>query len=97
MGILTAPVETDEQNDVLTYGLGVSYRARPRLQLAGEINGFLTTRNIIPAGTKARGIARIGASWRVNAAYLELSVARGLTINEGTWGGMIGLNHRLNF
>lgn len=94
MGILTAPVETDEQNDVLTYGLGVSYLASPRLQFAGEINGYLTTRNIIPAGTEARGVARAGVSWFLKAMNLELSVTRGVTRNEGTWGGMLGLTRR---
>lgn len=94
MGILTAPVETDEQNDVLTYVLGTIYRASSRLQFAGEINGYLTTRNIIPVGTEARGIARMGASWRVSSVHLELSVTRGVTRNEGTWGGMLGLARR---
>lgn len=94
MGILTAPVETDEQNDVLTYGLGVSYRAGSRLQFAGEINGYLTTRNIIPVGTEARGVARAGVSWLLKAMNLELSVTRGVTKNEGIWGGMLGLARR---
>lgn len=97
MGILTAPVETDEQNDVLTYGLGVSYLASPRLQFAGEISGYLTTRNIIPVGTEARGVARAGVSWLLKSLNLELSATRGLTVNEGTWGGNVGLNYRLNF
>lgn len=94
MGILTAPVETDEQNDVLTYGLGAIYRVSSRLQFAGEINGYLTTRNIIPAGTEARSVARAGASWLLKAVNLELSATRGLTVNEGTWGGMLGLARR---
>lgn len=95
MGILTAPVETDEQNDVLTYGLGAIYRVSSRLQIAGEINGYLTTRNIIPAGTEARGVARAGASWLLKSVNLELSATRGLTGNQGTWGGMLGLARRL--
>lgn len=94
MGILTAPIETDQQNDVLTYGLGVSYRAGSRLQFAGEINGYLTTRNIIPVGTEARGLARAGASWLLQSVSLELSVIRGLIVNEGSWGGMLGLTRR---
>ncbi len=91
LGILTAPLETDEQNDVLTYGLAASHDLSSCLQIAAEINGYLTTRNLIPAGTEARGVLRAGGRWRSRHLELELSLNRGLTANEGTWGGMLGI------
>lgn len=91
LGILTAPLETDEQNDVLTYGLAASHDISSRLQIAAEINGYLTTRNLIPAGTEARGVLRAGGRWRSRHFEAEFSLSRGLTANEGTWGGMVGV------
>ncbi len=86
MGILTAPLETDVQNDVLLYGMGAAWKARPRVQFFGEINGYLTTRNIIPAGTEARGMARAGLAWQFNSWSVEACAQHGLTDNEGEWG-----------
>ncbi len=97
LGILTAPLETDEQNDVLTYGLAASHDISSRLQIAAEINGYLTTRNLIPAGTEARGVLRAGGRWRSRHFEAEFSLSRGLTANEGTWGGMVGVGRGVRF
>ncbi|MCG3155817.1 MAG: hypothetical protein DKINENOH_02425 [bacterium] len=97
LGILTAPLETDEQNDVLTYGLAASHDISTRVQIAAEINGYLTTRNLIPAGTEARGVLRAGGRWRSRHFEVEFSLSRGLTANEGTWGGMVGVGRGVRF
>ncbi len=97
LGILTAPLQTDEQNDVLTYGLAASHDLSSRLQIAAEINGYLTTRNLIPAGTEARSVLRAGGRWRSRHFEMELSLSRGLTANEGTWGGMLGVGRGVRF
>ncbi|MDZ7268628.1 MAG: hypothetical protein ONB48_12900 [candidate division KSB1 bacterium] len=97
LGILTAPLETDEQNDVLIYGLAASCNISPRLQIAAEINGYLTTRNLIPAGTEARGVLRAGGRWRSRYGELEFSLAHGLTANEGGWGGLVGVGREVRF
>lgn len=97
IGILTAPRNLDEQNDVLSYGLGGSIDLSRSLKVAAEINGYLTTRNVIPLGTEARGLARAGVSWRLGAFNLEAALAHGLTANEGAWGGSVGLARRFKF
>ena len=97
IGILTAPRALDEQNDVLRYGLGASFRLTRSVQAAAEINGYLTTRNVIPIGTEARGVARGGLSWRRGVFQLEAALAHGLTANEGDWGVSVGITRTARF
>ena len=53
LGILADPVRGDSQNDVLTYGLSVARAVRQGLEIVGEINGRLDTRDgDPPAGTR---------------------------------------------
>src|SRR5262249_4743455 len=40
LGILTAPLESTSQNDVLLFGLAGSYAASDRLNIVAEVNGF---------------------------------------------------------
>ncbi len=97
IGILTAPRNLDEQNDVLSYGLGGSLSLGRRATIAAELNGYLTTRNVIPIGTEARGVARAGFSYALGAFNFEAAVVRGLTANEGDWGGSVGLTRAFRF
>lgn len=97
IGILTAPRELDVQNDVLSYGLGGSIAAGERWIFAAELNGFLTTRNVIPLGTEARGVARAGGSYACDAFQIEAAFMHGLTQNEGTWGASIGITKAIRF
>lgn len=97
IGILTAPRALDEQNDVMRYGVGVSFQATRRVQLAAEINGYLNTRNLIPLGTETRGLARAGAAFSFGKFALEAAWLHGLTKNEGDWGGSVGVARRVSF
>jgi hypothetical protein len=97
LGILSAPLETNVQNDVLLYGLGTIWNVHGSAQLFGEINGYLTTRNIIPAGTEARGTAHAGCAWQFGPWGFEAGVQHGLTDNEGKWGGMLALTRKISW
>lgn len=97
LGILTAPLEVNVQNDVLVYGLGAIWNLREPLRLFGEINGYLTTRDIIPVGTEARGLAAAGLAWQVGQWSIEAGAQYGLTRNEGTWGGSLGIARRISW
>jgi hypothetical protein len=97
LGILTAPRALDEQNDVLRYGFGTSMRLTRTVQLAAEINGYLNTRNLIPLGTETRGLARAGAAFSFGKFALEAALLRGVTKNEGDWGGSLGVARRFSF
>ena len=45
LGILADPTRGDRQNDVLTYGVSIARAVRQGLEVVGEINGRLDTRD----------------------------------------------------
>lgn len=61
VGILTSPLSSTSQNDVLLYGLAGIYTVNDRVNLVGEVNGFHSTRTNPPLGTEDFGQARLGA------------------------------------
>lgn len=61
LGILTAPLQSTSQNDVLLYGLAGTYAATDKLNVVGEVNGFHSTRKTAPLGTEDFSEARLGA------------------------------------
>ncbi|RMG67859.1 MAG: hypothetical protein D6715_03785 [Calditrichaeota bacterium] len=87
VGILTAPLETNSQNDVALYGAAVLWPVGRDVWLGAEVNGFFTTRHVIPAGTESRGVARLGGHWQRGAAGLEVYGQIGLTRRSGKLGG----------
>ena len=86
IGILQAPLEIDEQNDVFLYGIGLTWALHRRWELAGEINGWFNTRNLIPLGTESRGALQLGVTWRHRELSVETMLRHGVTVNEGNWG-----------
>jgi hypothetical protein len=76
LGILGDPVRGDRQNDVTLYGVSFARALTNQVEVVGEINGWINTRNgEPPPGTDSRGIVRLGAryligSWRADAAIL---------------------------
>ena len=86
VGILSAPLETNNQNDVALYGIGLLWGVGHRLWLGGEVHGYFTTRHVVPAGTESRGVARVGGYWQVGAVGVELYVQHGLTHRSGRLG-----------
>jgi hypothetical protein len=81
IGILTAPLNTFSQNDVLMYGLAGIYTASDRVNIVGEVNGFHSTRKRAPLGTEDFSEARLGAQIR----------ALGVRWNAA---GIVGLSNR---
>lgn len=96
IGILTAPRQINDQNDVLVYGIGLLWMVSKQFQLAGEINGFVSPRQHIPVGTEDRSAARVGLIWRLAKFSLETLAVYGLTRREGKLGIIIGTNWQLN-
>jgi hypothetical protein len=64
IGILTAPLNSFSQNDVLMYGVAGIYTASDRVNIVGEVNGFHSTRKRAPIGTEDFSEARLGAQIR---------------------------------
>ncbi|GAB4370624.1 MAG: hypothetical protein Kow0042_12970 [Calditrichia bacterium] len=97
IGILTAPLNFNNQNDVFVYRTGILARISNRLQLAGEISGFHSTRNWVPIGTESRGIGQIGLTRNFRNVALEFFTVHGLNQREGDWGIILGLSTQVNF
>jgi len=92
VGILSAPLKVNLQNDVLVYGAGFFWQLSHRLQLAGEVNGYHSTINKIPIGTEDRGKIRLGVVWKFPMFAVEVYPSYGLTRYEGNWGISAGIS-----
>lgn len=96
IGILTAPVASFTQNDVLLYGLAATYRLNKRFTLVSEINGRHSTRSVAPLGTESDGGARLGA--RIRAAGLTFDIAgiKGVYRDSASSGVSFGITYQAN-
>lgn len=91
MGILGDPTQGDRQNDVLTYGLSVARAVRQGLEVVGEINGRLDTRNEDPPpGTDSRGAMRIGGRFTRGTVRVDGGVIIGMTSRDPGFGFTVG-------
>lgn len=96
LGILTAPIDRFTQNDVLLYGLGVSYRYNDRVTLVGEINGRYNTRKNAPLGTESDGAARLGARIRAAGLIWDVAGVKGIYANSAQSGVSFGVSYEAN-
>jgi hypothetical protein len=80
LGIMNAPLANFSQNDVLLYGLAGIFGITDRINLAGEVNGRLSTRSgTTPLGTESVGQARIGAQIKASGLRFDTAAVFGLT------------------
>ena len=86
LGILADPVDGNRQNDVLTYGTSVARALRQGLELVGELNGRLSTRDNAPIGTESRGAMRLGARFTKSTVRVDVGVIFGLTSRDPSVG-----------
>lgn len=96
LGILTAPIDRFTQNDVLLYGLGVSYRYNDRVTLVGEVNGRYNTRKNAPLGTESDGAARLGARIRAAGLIWDIAGVKGIYANSAQSGVSFGVSYEAN-
>ncbi|MFL6466877.1 MAG: hypothetical protein ACJ72Z_02860 [Pyrinomonadaceae bacterium] len=74
LGIMTAPLSSFTQNDVLLYGIAGVFRLNDRINLATELNGRVNTRSgDAPVGTESVSQFRVGA--QVKASGLRFDTA----------------------
>lgn len=93
LAILTAPTELFSQNDVMLYGLSVTYPLNDRVSLLGEVNGRMNTRNRSPLGTESDGEARFGARFKASGLLWDVSALTGLHKNSIRSGVSFGLTY----
>lgn len=91
MGILGDPTQGDRQNDVLTYGLSVARAVRQGLEVVGEINGRLDTRQgEPPPGTDSRGAMRVGGRFTRGTVRVDGGIIIGMTSRDPGFGFTVG-------
>jgi hypothetical protein len=91
MGILGDPTQGDRQNDVLTYGLSIARAVRQGLEVVGEINGRLDTRQgEPPPGTDSRGAMRVGGRFTRGTVRVDGGIIIGMTSRDPGFGFTVG-------
>jgi hypothetical protein len=87
LGILGDPTRGDRQNDVLTYGVSVARAVRQGLEVVGEINGRLDTREgEPPPGTDSRGAMRVGGRFTRSTVRVDAGLIIGMTSRDPSIG-----------
>jgi hypothetical protein len=91
LGILADPVDGNRQNDVLTYGASVARAVQQGLEVVGEINGRLDTREgDPPVGTDSRGALRFGGRFTRGTVRVDVGLIVGLTSRDPSIGFTAG-------
>lgn len=92
LGILTDPTRGFRQNDVLTYGFSLARAVRQGVEIVGEVNGRLQTRdNDTPPGTESRSVLRVGGRLTRGTVRVDGGLIVGLTSPDPTVGFTAGL------
>jgi hypothetical protein len=80
LGIMTAPLDSFTQNDVLLYGLAGIFSVTDRINLVSEVNGRISTRSgDAPIGTESVGQFRVGTQIRASGLRFDTAAVFGLT------------------
>lgn len=91
LGILGDPTDGNRQNDVLTYGVSVARAVKQGLEVVGEVNGRLDTREgEPPPGTDTRGAMRLGARFTKGTVRIDGGVIIGMTSRDPGFGFTAG-------
>lgn len=86
-GILPDPERGDRQNDVINFGVSVARAVAPAVELVGELNGRINTRDgEPPVGTDSRAVMRIGGRWTEGPVRLDGAFLVGVTDRDPSWG-----------
>ncbi|HYE66814.1 MAG TPA: hypothetical protein VD966_14590 [Pyrinomonadaceae bacterium] len=94
IGILSAPLETFTQNDVLLYGFAGILRLNRQFNLVGEVNGRASTRRgRAPLGTESQSEARLGMQIRASGLRFDLAGIAGLTDSSPRSGVTVGITY----
>jgi hypothetical protein len=94
LGILTAPLELFQQNDVLLYGFASIVRLNKHINFAGEINGRASTRRgSAPLGTESQSEARLGMQIKASGLRFDFAGIAGLTDFSARSGVTFGVTY----
>jgi hypothetical protein len=94
LGIMTAPLASFTQNDVLLYGLAGVFRLNQRINIVSEVNGRLSTRSgDAPLGTESIRQYRIGTQIRASGLRFDTAAIFGLTKHSPRTGVTFGVTY----
>src|SRR6476620_4962486 len=94
LGIMSAPLASFTQNDVLLYGLAGIFRLNDRINIVSEVNGRLSTRSgDAPLGTESVGNFRIGTQIKASGLRFDTAAVFGLTRFSPRTGVTIGVTY----
>jgi hypothetical protein len=91
VGILADPTDGNRQNDVFLYGASIARAVQQGVEIVGEINGRLNTRDedVLP-GTESRATVRIGGRVTTGTVRLDGAVLFGTTARDPGFGFTVG-------
>ena len=91
-GILGEPTNGNSQNDVFTYGVSFARAVQEGVEIVGELNGRIDTREgDPPPGTESRGNFRVGGRVTQGTVRLDGAIILGLTSRDTSFGLTAGL------
>jgi hypothetical protein len=94
LGIFADPTRGDRQNDMLIYGLSFARALSTAVEVVGEVNGRLDTRNgEPPPGTESRGMARFGGRYTLGSWRGDVALLIGLTSVDPSVGISTGFTY----
>jgi Putative MetA-pathway of phenol degradation len=92
LGILGQPTNGNSQNDVFTYGVSFARAVQEGVEIVGELNGRIDTREgDPPPGTESRGAFRLGGRVTRGSVRLDGAIILGLTSPDTSFGFTAGL------
>jgi hypothetical protein len=95
LGIMSAPLASFSQNDVLLYGLAGIFRLNDRISIVSEINGRANTRSgDAPLGTESVGQFRVGTQIRASGLRFDTAAVFGLTRFSPRTGVTFGVTYQ---
>ena len=75
---------------MLTYGFSVARAVKQGLELVGEINGRVNTRDNAPIGTESRGAMRLGGRFTKSTVRIDGGLIFGMTSRDPSIGLTVG-------
>ncbi|HEX9760957.1 MAG TPA: hypothetical protein VGA40_08555 [Candidatus Acidoferrales bacterium] len=97
LAILESPTTNFTQNDVITYGVGFIYPLHRRVNLAGEVFGRYSTREITTAllGTESRGQGRLGMQIFAGGFQWDFAGIAGIHQDDPKTGFTFGISRNI--
>lgn len=94
LGIMTAPLASFTQNDVLLYGIAGIYRVNGRINVVSEVNGRANTRGgAAPLGTESISQFRVGTQIKASGLRFDTAAVVGLTRYSPRSGIIFGVTY----